>query len=444
MVVARATKQAEVGWLEKNNDQMSAGWLLKLSSSSVTMLGEMFKGELLAASSSKPGAAPAGTTTVGRRFLADLGTLLQVPGNWAGETRLKDKDARVNEGAMGLRGGWATWWRAAVSRKAVRRWALRRVGVVPLPRTRRPLMRLRAAAHQELNSSQPYFIRCIKPNMEQRPKTFTSQLVLEQLRNSGLIGAVALMQQAYPTRVPYDAIYDLCVKTMGAEAIKQIGRCHRAMFCEKVLQVRTPWESRTPSCVHCAPAPLGGPSINAPWRLIISLIISLVITLVTRWRSRAGARQVQRLRARQDEAVPSGGRRRIPRGPRAGTAPVGGWGGDCATVHCRRTCCAIRGGGGWQRGASGPDLMHLAASLSAPPSATRLWLETRPRVPPLASRRPRFTLTHTARAARPRLPRFHPGGPPRAGARHDRQVRRGTQGSAARLVRHRPLLPLVV
>ena len=61
--------------------------------------------------------------------------------------------------------------------------------------------------------------------------------MLEQLRNSGLVGAVALMQQAYPTRVAYDAIYLQCEKIMGGEAIGKIGRCHRAMFCEKVLQV---------------------------------------------------------------------------------------------------------------------------------------------------------------------------------------------------------------
>eukprot|EP00966_Prymnesium_polylepis_P016038 370445-Prymnesium_polylepis.1 len=84
----------------------------------------MFKPELAAATPTRPGAAPPGGSTVGRRFLQDLGSLLQ-----------------------------------------------------------------------ELQGAQPYFIRCIKPNMKQVRRDFDCRLVLEQLRNSGLIGAVALMQQ---------------------------------------------------------------------------------------------------------------------------------------------------------------------------------------------------------------------------------------------------------
>jgi myosin heavy subunit len=45
-IVGKKTKQAEVGWLEKNNDQMSASWVLKLASSSVPLLAEMFGAEL--------------------------------------------------------------------------------------------------------------------------------------------------------------------------------------------------------------------------------------------------------------------------------------------------------------------------------------------------------------------------------------------------------------
>ena len=57
----------------------------------------------------------------------------------------------------------------------------------------------------ELGSIRPFFIRCIKPNKEKVAKVFTVPLVLEQLRCSGLMGAVKLMQEAYPTRIPYDA-----------------------------------------------------------------------------------------------------------------------------------------------------------------------------------------------------------------------------------------------
>ena len=87
----------------------------------------------------------------------------------------------------------------------------------------------------ELSSTRPLFIRCIKPNMEKVPKSFTVSLVLEQLRCSGLMGAVKLMQEAYPTRVPYGAIYEQCEKLVGKEAVRQI-KCHPACFCEKVMQ----------------------------------------------------------------------------------------------------------------------------------------------------------------------------------------------------------------
>ena len=87
----------------------------------------------------------------------------------------------------------------------------------------------------ELGSVRPLFIRCIKPNMEKVAKAFTVPLVLQQLRCSGLMGAVKLMQEAYPTRVAYSAILEACEKAVGKETVQAI-RCHPAVFCEKVLQ----------------------------------------------------------------------------------------------------------------------------------------------------------------------------------------------------------------
>ena len=87
----------------------------------------------------------------------------------------------------------------------------------------------------ELMSVKPFFIRCIKPNMEKVAKKFTTQLVLEQLRCSGLMGAVKLMQEAYPTRVPYDSIMEAVEKAVGKATVDAI-QCHPAVFCEKVMQ----------------------------------------------------------------------------------------------------------------------------------------------------------------------------------------------------------------
>ena len=77
----------------------------------------------------------------------------------------------------------------------------------------------------ELTSTRPFFIRCIKPNMEKVAKSFTTSLVLEQLRCSGLMGAVKLMQEAYPTRVPYGAIQEACERILGKDKLSAI-KCH--------------------------------------------------------------------------------------------------------------------------------------------------------------------------------------------------------------------------
>ena len=88
----------------------------------------------------------------------------------------------------------------------------------------------------ELGSIHPFFIRCIKPNTEKVPKVFTVSLVLDELRCSGLMSAVSLMQQAYPTRVPYDSIFSQVRAMIGDETVDQID-CIPSVFCEKVMQV---------------------------------------------------------------------------------------------------------------------------------------------------------------------------------------------------------------
>jgi len=55
----------------------------------------------------------------------------------------------------------------------------------------------------KLHSAEPHFIRCIKPNVEKVPEKFTSKLVLEQLICSGVMEAVYIRQQGYPSRQPF-------------------------------------------------------------------------------------------------------------------------------------------------------------------------------------------------------------------------------------------------
>ena len=83
-------------------------------------------------------------------------------------------------------------------------------------------------------ASQAHFIRCIKPNPELVPKKihgeqvishdltltthrYSQQLtphvtthgeqVISQLRQSGMLDAVKLIQAGYPTRIPYESIH---------------------------------------------------------------------------------------------------------------------------------------------------------------------------------------------------------------------------------------------
>eukprot|EP00300_Choanocystis_sp_HF-7_P014386 c18673_g1_i1.p1 GENE.c18673_g1_i1~~c18673_g1_i1.p1 ORF type:complete len:1329 (+),score=307.37 c18673_g1_i1:31-4017(+) len=82
-----------------------------------------------------------------------------------------------------------------------------------------------------LESTTPSFIRCIKPNSAQVPGVFDGRMCLEQLRCSGMLEALSLMQIGYPTRCPYDYLYNMYVKQMP-EAIRHLPA---SQFVEAIL-----------------------------------------------------------------------------------------------------------------------------------------------------------------------------------------------------------------
>ena len=51
-----------------------------------------------------------------------------------------------------------------------------------------------------LQDSEPHFVRCLKPNSEKSASLFESQLVLQQLRYSGVLEAIQVRKSGYPTR----------------------------------------------------------------------------------------------------------------------------------------------------------------------------------------------------------------------------------------------------
>ena len=53
---------------------------------------------------------------------------------------------------------------------------------------------------QTLGSASPFFVRCLKPNMKKVPDSFDSQVMLNQLRYSGMLETVKIRRSGYPVR----------------------------------------------------------------------------------------------------------------------------------------------------------------------------------------------------------------------------------------------------
>uniref|UniRef100_A0A7S2JLY7 Myosin motor domain-containing protein n=1 Tax=Cyanoptyche gloeocystis TaxID=77922 RepID=A0A7S2JLY7_9EUKA len=61
---------------------------------------------------------------------------------------------------------------------------------------------------RDIGATSSHFIRCLKPNTEQRPNIFQGGMVLNQIIASGMHEALRLLHSGFPTRCPFDALYD--------------------------------------------------------------------------------------------------------------------------------------------------------------------------------------------------------------------------------------------
>uniref|UniRef100_A0A8C4RZS7 Unconventional myosin-X-like n=1 Tax=Erpetoichthys calabaricus TaxID=27687 RepID=A0A8C4RZS7_ERPCA len=58
-----------------------------------------------------------------------------------------------------------------------------------------------------LSASNPFFVRCIKPNMLKMPNKFDPEVVLNQLRYSGMLETVKIRRAGFPVRRPFKDFY---------------------------------------------------------------------------------------------------------------------------------------------------------------------------------------------------------------------------------------------
>uniref|UniRef100_A0A3Q2DRB7 Myosin X, like 1 n=1 Tax=Cyprinodon variegatus TaxID=28743 RepID=A0A3Q2DRB7_CYPVA len=67
-----------------------------------------------------------------------------------------------------------------------------------------------------LSVSNPFFIRCIKPNMEKTPNVFDPEIVLNQLRYSGMLETVKIRRAGFPVRRTFKDFFSRHVSLLSA------------------------------------------------------------------------------------------------------------------------------------------------------------------------------------------------------------------------------------
>ncbi|XP_020398059.1 myosin-17 isoform X1 [Zea mays] len=85
---------------------------------------------------------------------------------------------------------------------------------------------------ETLSSTEPHYIRCIKPNSVLKPGIFENTNVLQQLRCSGVLEAIRISCAGYPTRKQFhDFLHRFCV--LAPEILKE--KNDEKVSCQKIL-----------------------------------------------------------------------------------------------------------------------------------------------------------------------------------------------------------------
>ena len=172
------------GFLDKNKDTLYEGLLELMSISSVPFLSDLFVNAMKSASDSSGGGASRG-----------------------------GRSARGGRG--GARGG------SAATRK------------VSLGTQFKGQL---AALMDTLNSTEPHYVRCIKPNETKQPSrdAFTGMNVLRQLRYAGVFEAVTIRQTGFPFRLTHENFYKR-YKSLVREENLDSNTKQWKKFCEIII-----------------------------------------------------------------------------------------------------------------------------------------------------------------------------------------------------------------
>lgn len=110
----------------------------------------------------------------------------------------------------------------------------------------------------EIATTHPFFVRCIKPNQTLVPHDFMVSMVLAQMERSGTIECVKLMQAGFPSRAPYaelqtrfkSALPDFMLEVRAAPARLA---CSLTPVYNATLPTPTPHIPKPSAVVACVP-----------------------------------------------------------------------------------------------------------------------------------------------------------------------------------------------
>ncbi|KAI7734854.1 hypothetical protein M8C21_008792 [Ambrosia artemisiifolia] len=85
---------------------------------------------------------------------------------------------------------------------------------------------------ETLSSTEPHYIRCVKPNNLLKPAIFENHNVLQQLRCGGVLEAIRISCAGYPTRKPFDEFLD----RFGILAPEVLDGSDEIRACKKLLE----------------------------------------------------------------------------------------------------------------------------------------------------------------------------------------------------------------